>query len=370
MKVNKVIMGIVASLASLAGCNAQTSYPRVDENAFEQLIMDEQVVRLDVRSPEEYVEGHIAQTLNIDVRQEEFEVRALKALPKGQTIAVYCRSGNRSRKACEILARNGYKVVELANGITGWESAGKTVTKEEVDVFTTAKGTRVSLLCIKHGTLRIQVGDKFIYVDPVIQGAQPVTDYTVMPKADYILVTHEHGDHLDTKAIDQLTKEGTLLVANPRSNDRIEQTASQMANHDQLTKKVMSNGDQGTLGTWPIDAVPAYNNSADKQQFHPKGRDNGYVLTIEGLRIYIAGDTEDIPEMESLKDIDVAFLPCNLPYTMTPEQAARAARTLSSVSAGGKRLILFPYHYGKTDIQQLQRLLDDSPVDVRIRQYQ
>ena len=361
-------MGIMASLASLTGCNAQTSYPRVDEKEFEELIRDEKVVRLDVRSPEEYVEGHIAQTLNIDVRQEEFESRVLKSLPKDRTIAVYCRSGNRSRKACEILTRNGYKIVELARGIMGWESAGKPVTKEEVDVFTTAGGTPVSLLCIKHGTLRIQVGDKYIYVDPVIQGAQPVTDFSAMPKADYILVTHEHGDHLDTKAIGQLTKEGTLLVANPRSNDRIEQDASQMAHYAQLAKKVMSNGDQGTLGSWSIDAVPAYNNSADKQQFHPKGRDNGYVLTIDGLRIYIAGDTEDIPEMEALKDIDIAFLPCNLPYTMTPEQAARAARTLTP--ADGKKLVLFPYHYGKTDIQQLQRLLDDSPVDVRIRQYQ
>ena len=126
----------------------------------------------------------------------------------------------------------------------------------------------------------------------------------------------------------------------------------------------MANGDTRTLSDgWTVDAVPAYNNSPEKLQFHPKGRDNGFVLTIEGMRIYIAGDTEDIPEMADLKDIDVAFLPCNLPYTMTPEQCARAATII-------KPAVLFPYHYGQTDIQQVVKLLDGSGIDVRIRDYQ
>ena len=111
-----------------------------------------------------------------------------------------------------------------------------------------------------------------------------------------------------------------------------------------------------------LDAVPAYNTTPDHKQFHPKGRDNGYVLTIDSLRIYIAGDTEDIPEMATLKDIDVAFLPCNQPYTMTPEQVAKAAQTI-------KPKVLFPYHYSETPIKRVSELLSGTTIDVRIRNY-
>lgn len=225
-------------------------------------------------------------------------------------------------------------------------------TTEEVDEFTTAKGTKVNIHCIKHGSLSINIGDKWIYVDPVTDKIPPVTDYTTMPKADYILVTHEHADHLDAKAIDQLTQAGTTLIVNPRSSEILDGKGN-----------VMKNGDSKDIDTWKIETVPAYNTSADKQQFHPKGRDNGYILTIEGLRIYIAGDTEPIPEMADIKDIDVAFLPCNLPFTMTPEQLTEAAKVI-------RPKVLFPYHYGKTDINQVVKLLDDSGIDVRIRQYQ
>ena len=221
-----------------------------------------------------------------------------------------------------------------------------------VDTFTTANGTNVSMHCIKHGSLSINIGDKWIYIDPVTDKVQPATDYTTMPKADYILITHEHQDHLDAKAIAQLTKEGTIVIANPRSNELLGNKC-----------EVMKNGDSKTINAWKIDAVHAYNSSADKQQFHPKGRDNGYILTIEDLRIYIAGDTEPIPEMQNIKDVDIALLPCNLPFTMTPEQLAEAARVI-------RPKVLFPYHYGNTDIQQVVKLLDGSSIDVRIRQYQ
>ncbi|MBQ0022637.1 MAG: MBL fold metallo-hydrolase [Prevotellaceae bacterium] len=224
--------------------------------------------------------------------------------------------------------------------------------KEEVDLFTTKSGAPVAIHCIKHGSLSMQIGDKWLYVDPVTNAVKPATDYSVLPKADIILVTHEHHDHLDATAIEQLTKAETQLILNPRSSE-------------QLGGKgfVMKNGDSHTALGITIDAVPAYNNSADKQQFHPKGRDNGYILTIDGLRIYIAGDTEDIEEMASIKDIEVAFLPCNLPYTMTPEQLAKAAKSFSPK-------VVFPYHYGNTEIQQTVKLLDGSGIDVRIRQYQ
>ena len=206
---------------------------------------------------------------------------------------------------------------------------------------------------IKHGSVRMQVGDKWIYVDPVTTAVKPVTDYSTLPQADYILVTHEHFDHLDSVAINQLSKEGTELITNARCHEILGGKGKVMANGDFLE---LPNG-------WTVDAVPAYNNSPEKLQFHPKGRDNGFVLTIEGMRIYIAGDTEDIPEMADIKDIDVAFLPCNLPYTMTPEQCARAATMI-------KPTVLFPYHYGQTDIQLVVKLLEGSGIDVRIRDYQ
>ena len=111
-----------------------------------------------------------------------------------------------------------------------------------------------------------------------------------------------------------------------------------------------------------IEAVPAYNITPGREKFHPKGRDNGYVLTLGGFRIYLAGDTEDIPEMADVKDVDVAFLPVNQPYTMTPEQAARAAKTVQPK-------VLFPYHYSQTPIQRVADLLAGSGIDVRIRDY-
>ena len=243
------------------------------------------------------------------------------------------------------------RIVGAMCGCTAQEN-GQSV-EPGCDVFKTVNGTTVKMYCIKHGSLRMQVGEKWIYVDPVTTAVKPVTDYSTLPQADYILVTHEHFDHLDSVAINQLSKPETVLITNARC-------------HEILGGKgdVMANGDVRVLpNEWTVEAVPAYNISPDKLKFHPKGRDNGFVLTIEGMRIYIAGDTEDIPEMGTIKDIDVAFLPCNLPYTMSPEQCAQAAMMI-------KPAVLFPYHYGETDIQQLVKLLDGSGIDVRIRDYQ
>ena len=126
----------------------------------------------------------------------------------------------------------------------------------------------------------------------------------------------------------------------------------------------MVNGDIKQMGAdFTIEATPAYNTSEGRQQFHPRGRDNGYVLTIDGLRIYVAGDTEDIPEMEAIKDIDIAFLPCNQPYTMTTDQLVKAARTI-------KPKVLFPYHYGQTDVSHIAEQLKEDGIDVRIRHYE
>jgi len=221
----------------------------------------------------------------------------------------------------------------------------------QTDTFRTKEGKAVVITAIKHASLRIQYDGLEIQVDPVAKYA-PETDYLKFPKADVILVTHEHFDHFDHDTIATLKKDGTEIVANPAVQKMLG-FGTALANGE---SRVFAKGIK-------LDAVPAYNTTPGHTQFHPKGRDNGYVLTIDGLRIYIAGDTEDIPEMASIKDIDVAFLPCNQPYTMTPEQVAKAARMI-------KPKVLFPYHYSQTPIKQVADLLADSGIDVRIRNYQ
>ena len=221
----------------------------------------------------------------------------------------------------------------------------------QMDTFKTKGGKEIVITAIKHASMRIQYEGLEIQVDPVAKYA-PETDYSKFPKADVILVTHEHFDHFDRDTIATLRKDGTEIVANPAVQKMLG-FGTALANGEQ---RVIANGIK-------LDAVPAYNTTPGHTQFHPKGRDNGYVLTMDGLRIYIAGDTEDIPEMSALKDIDVAFLPCNQPYTMTPEQVAKAARTI-------KPKVLFPYHYSQTPIKQVPDLLTGSGIDVRIRNYQ
>lgn len=228
----------------------------------------------------------------------------------------------------------------------------KSAVEPDGDVFTTKNGTEISFTCIKHASVGIQVGDKWIYVDPVIKASGTETDYSVFPKADYIVVTHDHYDHFDSLAVEQLSREGTVFVADPSSVEALGRGVA------------MRNGDSyDTVEGWKIEAVPAYNTSEEKLQFHPKGRDNGYIITVDGFRMYFGGDLEVIPELSDVKDIDVAFLPCNLPFTMTPEQCNEAARIVAPK-------VLFPYHYGDTDIQKLVDLLAGSGMDVRIRQYQ
>ena len=242
------------------------------------------------------------------------------------------------------------------------------VTGGEADVFRGRHGQTLTIYSIKHGSLALRVGCHWLYVDPVATAVAPATDYGALPKADYILITHSHPDHLDADAVATLSTERTRIIANAEGVGALleanaENAALLEANAEGVGAEVLANGECLTLGDgWTVEAVPAYNCSPDKQQFHPQGRDNGYVLTVCGLRVYIAGDTEDIAELRALKDIDIAFLPCNQPFTMTPEQCARAARTVAP-------RVLFPYHYGDTDVQSLPALLEGSGIDVRIRSY-
>jgi L-ascorbate metabolism protein UlaG (beta-lactamase superfamily) len=209
-------------------------------------------------------------------------------------------------------------------------------------------GSDLTITFIGHGTLMFRHGGKVIHVDPVGREA----DYTSLPDADLILVTHEHGDHLDADAIGEIRKEGTAVVVSPSCEGSVEQAV------------VMANGEVRELAGLRVEAVPAYNvihMRQGDQPFHPKGNGNGYLLTFGDLRVYVAGDTENTPEMKALRDIDVAFLPMNLPYTMTPEMVADAARAF-------RPRILYPYHFGETDPQELVRLLEgDEDIEVRIR---
>lgn len=222
----------------------------------------------------------------------------------------------------------------------------------EMDSFTTKSGKTLKIHALIHSSIRIEFDGKEIEIDPVHKLGDFTIDYAAFPNADYIFVTHEHFDHLDSIAIQALSQKTTQLVTNRRSADQLGYGT------------VMANGDRLVLNDWlTVEAVPAYNTTAGHLQFHPKGRDNGFILTIDGLRIYIAGDTEDIPEMADIKDIDVAFLPCNQPYTMTVEQLVRAAKII-------RPKVLFPYHYNKTKVSVIPELLKEAGIDVRIRHYE
>lgn len=217
------------------------------------------------------------------------------------------------------------------------------------EVFTTSSGKMIRFNLIKHASFEIVYDTLHIQVDPAGK-LPPVTDYSTFAKADLILVTHEHFDHFDAEAIKALTDAGrTAIVLNGRCAEMLK-AGEAMANGDTLIVR----------GDIIIEAVPAYNTTPDRQQFHPKGRDNGYVLNLDGFRIYIAGDTEDIPEMANLRDIDVAFLPCNQPYTMTVNQLVNAAKVI-------KPRVLYPYHFSETPVDGIPELLKNEPIEVRLR---
>ena len=217
----------------------------------------------------------------------------------------------------------------------------------EKDVVETSAGD-LKITFIGHGTLMFEFDGKFIHIDPVSRYA----DYADMPKADVILITHHHGDHLDADVIGMLTTDNTDLILTEICSERVQGGT------------VLKNGDVKTIQGIQIEAFPAYNivhKRTSGDPFHVKGEGNSYVVTLGDKRVYIGGDTENTPEMKALEDIDIAFLPMNLPYTMTPEMVADAARAF-------KPKILYPYHYGSTDPNKLVVLLkDEKEIEVRIR---
>ena len=217
----------------------------------------------------------------------------------------------------------------------------------EQDIIKTSSGD-LKITFIGHGTLMFMFDGKVIHVDPQSEKA----DYAKMPKADIVLVTHEHGDHLDPQAISILAQNDPEVVL---TRACVEDVAGDI---------VMKNGDVQIVRGLKMEAVPAYNivhKRSNGQPFHPKGRGNGYIITFGDKRVYVAGDTENTPEMKKLKNIDVAFLPMNLPYTMTPEMVADAAKAF-------KPKVLYPYHYGQTNTDTIVNLLNGAKgIEVRIR---
>jgi L-ascorbate metabolism protein UlaG (beta-lactamase superfamily) len=217
----------------------------------------------------------------------------------------------------------------------------------ESDVIETSLGD-LKVTFIGHGTLMFAWNGRIIHIDPW----EKLADYSSLPAGDVILLTHHHGDHLDPAALEKVRTDRTVVVLTEKCVEKVRGGI------------VMKNGDARAIEGIAIEAVPAYNMLHKRpggEPFHPKGEGNGYVLTFGETRVYIAGDTENTPEMKALKDIDCAFLPMNLPYTMTPEMVADAAGAF-------KPKVLYPYHFGDTDTSRLVELLEDDPdIEVRIR---
>ena len=226
-------------------------------------------------------------------------------------------------------------------------SSSSAVEAFETDVVKTSGGD-LTITFIGHGTLMFSFGGKTIHVDPWSR----LADYAKLPKADIVLLTHDHPDHFDPAALKLVSSEKTAFILAQDCRDR------------GFKGTVMKNGDTTTVSGIRIEAVPAYNivgKRPDGQPFHPRGSGNGYIMTFGGTRVYVAGDTENTPEMKRLRRIDIAFLPMNLPYTMTPEMVADAALAF-------KPKILYPYHFGETDTSRLVELLKGTPsIEVRIR---
>lgn len=217
----------------------------------------------------------------------------------------------------------------------------------ETDIVKTSDGD-LKITFIGHGTLMFEYKGKVVHVDPYGK----LADFSKFPKADLILITHEHQDHLDQSALDKVKTDKTKLVVTETVEKKLPGGI------------VMHNGDVKTVDGIKIEAVPAYNlvhmRSAGVP-FHPKGVGNGYVLTFGDKRVYVAGDTENTPEMKELANIDIAFPPMNLPYTMTPEMVADAAKAF-------KPKILYPYHTGDTDLSKLTALMKGTEgIEVRLR---
>jgi L-ascorbate metabolism protein UlaG (beta-lactamase superfamily) len=217
----------------------------------------------------------------------------------------------------------------------------------QTQTFPTSAGP-VKITPLFHASTLVEAAGKAIYLDP----AKPAK-FPEQPKADLILITDIHGDHMDPDSIKQISQASTQIIASPAVAKTV------------TTAKPLANGDSTTWGDWTIEAIPAYNLKRGPEPgklFHDKGRGNGYVLTYGGKRFYFSGDSEGVPEMRALKNIDVAFVCMNLPYTMPPDEAADA------VKAFHPRIVI-PYHYKGSDLSVFQKGLAGSGIEVRLLEW-
>ncbi len=211
------------------------------------------------------------------------------------------------------------------------------------DAVATSEGD-VIIHPVGHASLVLGFGAHVLYVDPAKE------DFSGLPAPTGILVTHAHGDHFDGPSLEAMAGSAPIVTT--------EEVAGKMPEALKAQTTVLRNGESGTIDGIAVDAIPAYNTTEDRKQYHPQGRDNGYVLSFGDKKIYVAGDTEDIPEMRALTGIEVAFLPMNLPYTMDINQAADAVKAF-------KPAIVYPYHYRGSDTAAFKELVGDA-AEVRL----
>lgn len=354
----KLTLFTCLSMLGFSSCSCN-NWTDMNPDEFEKAYIAAGTVTIDVRTADEYAEGHLYHAINIDWQKGGFMDEINNLFSKSMTLAIYCRSGKRSAAAAQALSDAGYKVINLTGGYTAWVEAGKIFNKYQVECIPAGGGSDpLVITLIKHGSLEFAYKGMSVQVDPV-SGYGKNTDYAKeFPKADAILITHEHGDHLDKNAIAALSSEKTEILLNAKSQQQIG------------FGRVLSNGDHFTLSPVGIivEAVPAYNTTPGREQFHPKGNGNGYLVHFWGtLSAYVAGDTEDVPEMKDIPKmrqnmrISVAFLPVNQPYTMTVDQCVNAAKMVNPE-------VLIPYHFSQTDLSGLAEQLPG--IDVRIRDMQ
>ena len=336
-------------------CNCN-NWTDLTPDEFEKSYIADGTVTIDVRTADEFAQGHLYHAVNIDWQKDGFMDEIKENFNTNLTLAIYCRSGKRSAAAAQALSDAGYKVLNLTGGYTAWTEAGKMTNSYQVEYIPAGGGNDpLVITLIKHGSLEFAYKGMSVQIDPV-SGYGKNTDYAKeFPKADAILITHEHGDHLDKNAITALSSDKTEIILNAKSQQQIG------------LGRVLANGEFCTLFPVGISvwAVPAYNTTPGREQFHPKGNGNGYLLSFLGsLSAYVAGDTEDIPEMVDIPKIrpvmriSVAFLPVNQPYTMTVDQCVNAAKMVNPE-------VLIPYHFSQTDLSGLADRLSGMKVLLR-----
>jgi L-ascorbate metabolism protein UlaG (beta-lactamase superfamily) len=256
---------------------------------------------------------------------------------------------------CRLLQTVGIACVCVAAAVAAAQAAEKELAGDKI---ATTQGDLI-VHPVEHATLVMQWAGKTIYVDPV-GGPSAFAD---LPKPDLMLITHGHFDHFDLPTLEALLPAASRarIIATKEVADKLAQ-----GRLGEKTK-MLANGDKTEVAGIGVEAVPAYNIAPEHQKFHPKGQGNGYLVRVGGKTAYIAGDTENTPEMRALKDVDIAFLPINEPYTMSVNQAADALRAF-------KPKIVYPYHFRnqngtKADLESLKKLVADSGVEVRVREW-